>query len=328
MSAPRLPAGVAWNDLAESLERQDEVFTASREKRRRPRGYADWRPQRKTHALLNAVGDVIQEYRDYLPLTVRQIFYRLVGAYDYPKTEQAYERLAEKLVRARRAGLLAFDVIRDDGVVTFSTEYFADTDAFWDATGRRIRDYRRDRQAGQAVYVELWAEAAGMLEQLARVADRYSVPVYSAGGFSSLTANRRIADRALERNTPTVLLHVGDHDPSGASIFASMAEDAAAFVQADRVILPQRIDAERIALTEDQITDLDLPTTPPKSSDSRTRRWRGDTCQVEALAPDQLASIVEGAIQRRLDLVRVAHVVSAEEIDQVELFKGLPRGSE
>ena len=32
---------------------------------------------------------------DHLSLTIRQIFYRLVGAHGYEKTEQAYDRLIE-----------------------------------------------------------------------------------------------------------------------------------------------------------------------------------------------------------------------------------------
>ena len=69
----------------------------------RPRGFVDWRPQATTLALLDQVRDVLDEYADYLPLTVRQVFYRLVGAYGYDKTERAYERLSEALNRARPA---------------------------------------------------------------------------------------------------------------------------------------------------------------------------------------------------------------------------------
>lgn len=98
-------------------------ITAGRENRRsRPKGYAAWRPQQKTKVLLDQVFAVLDEYDDHLPLTVRQIFYRLVGQYDYDKTEQAYDRLAEHLVRARRARLVPFDVIRDDGIVSYSTD--------------------------------------------------------------------------------------------------------------------------------------------------------------------------------------------------------------
>ena len=45
---------------------------------------------------------ILIDFDDYLPLTAWQIFYRLVGGYDYPKDENAYTRLCEKLNRARR----------------------------------------------------------------------------------------------------------------------------------------------------------------------------------------------------------------------------------
>jgi len=72
----------------------------------RPRGFASWRPQKKTMALLAQVNAVLDEYRAYLPLTVRQVFYRLFGAANYEKTENACARLYETANRARRAGYL------------------------------------------------------------------------------------------------------------------------------------------------------------------------------------------------------------------------------
>src|SRR4051794_11686514 len=136
--------------------------TAGRENgRTRPKGYAGWRPQAKTRVLLEQVNAVLEEYADHLPLSVRQIFYRLVGQHGYEKSERGYERLAEHLVRARRARLIPFEVIRDDGVLTVEHDWYADIKSFWNDTGRRIHEYRRDRQAGQPVRVELWCEAAG-----------------------------------------------------------------------------------------------------------------------------------------------------------------------
>jgi hypothetical protein len=85
-------------------------FTAGRENgRRRPRGYADWRPQRKTRELLGRVEEVLSAYDEHLPLTVRQVHYLLVSGYGYPKTEAEYKRLAEHLVRARRARMIPFE---------------------------------------------------------------------------------------------------------------------------------------------------------------------------------------------------------------------------
>ena len=106
--------------------------------------------------------------------------------------------------------------------------------------------------------LELWCEAAGMAPQLARVADIFSVPVFSTGGFASLTTVRQIADRALDRDVPTVLLHVGDYDPSGESIFELIAVDAAAFVEADRPIRTLELIPRRVALVAAQVAAYEL----------------------------------------------------------------------
>jgi hypothetical protein len=82
------------------------------------RGFAPWSPHQDTLALLELVRAILTEYAEYLPLTLRQIFYRLVGANGYEKTEQAYERLGEHLNRARRARLIPMSAIRDDGGAT------------------------------------------------------------------------------------------------------------------------------------------------------------------------------------------------------------------
>lgn len=180
-------------------------------------------PQAKTRQLLDQVDEIFSVYEDYLPLTVRQLYYALVGRYDYPKTDSAYERLCEHLVRARRARLIPFEWLRDDGVVVIQHRWFDGTADFWDHIGQQAQVYRRDKQSEQRLYVELWTEAAGMMPQLARVAEDYSVPVYSCGGFASLSAVRQIVDRAYARNVPTVLLHVGDFDPSGEAVFDHVA---------------------------------------------------------------------------------------------------------
>lgn len=303
------------------------TVTSSRDmRRRRPRGYAEWRPQAKTRELLDQVGEILAEYQDYLPLTVRQIFYRLVGAYDYEKTERAYARLSEALVRARRARLIAFDDIRDDGVVVMAERWYADEQDFVEEFARQAEHYRRDRQQGQAHRLELWSEAAGMLPQLANVAHDYSIPVYSASGFVSLTAVRSIVDRARKRDGATVLLHVGDFDPSGESIFDAMARDAQAFLERDRLIATQRIIPRRVALTAEQVGLFGLPTSPPKSSDSRTQNWAGvATCQLEALAPDDLASLLRLAIVEWLDQERLHLEVGLEAADRAALTRALPR---
>jgi len=62
-------------------------ITAGRENgHRRPKGYdLDYSPHGKTRAILDQVGEIIEEYEDHLPLSVRQIFYRLVRPLPVPE---------------------------------------------------------------------------------------------------------------------------------------------------------------------------------------------------------------------------------------------------
>ncbi len=268
----------------------------------RPRGFAPWNPAEESLALIDQVKMVLREYREHLPLTARQIFYRLVGAYGYEKTERAYSNLCEKLVRARRAQMIPFAAIRDDGTIQHPGAWGYDDPAqFWETLKDAGRGYKRDPREGQGYRVELWCEAAGMAPQLTRVAEPLGVPVYSTGGFSSVTVTHEIAQRASRSELPTIFLHIGDYDPSGESIFDAMSSDALNFyagLNGGGYLSEHedRFHAVRVALTAEQVEEYELPTAPPKSTDSRSRNWYDETCQAEAMPPDLLAQITETAI--------------------------------
>ncbi len=86
------------------------------------------------------------------------MFYALVGGGKVEKSEQEYRRLCEHLNRARRAGMIPFGDLRDDGVVVMSRRCYDGVEGFHDDTARRAREYQRDRQAGQPQRIELWCE--------------------------------------------------------------------------------------------------------------------------------------------------------------------------
>lgn len=276
---------------------------ASLKKVPRSCGYiTSYNPQAKTRALLDQVQAVLDEYRDHWPLTCRQIFYRMVGAHGYDKSEAAYGRLCHHLANARRARVIPFHAIRDDGVTTYRREHFDSRDDFLRHLRGMGQRYKRNKLAEQDVHIEVWCEAAGMLPQIDTVAEPYSVKAYSSGGFDSLTAKKDLADRICRIAKPTVILHLGDCDPSGEGIFDSVAQDVTAFVDADRPHGLVSVEFERIALTRAQVAEFDLPTAPAKASDTRSRSWDGGTCQLEALPPDKIAEIVDGSILRHIDL--------------------------
>ena len=151
---------------------------------RRVRGFAPWSPQGTTLQLLDQVRGVLGEYEDYLPLTIRQIFYRLVGAHDYEKTERAYARLCEHLNRARRARLIPMDAIRDDSGTISEPSNCDSIEQFMTAIRSMAAVLKLDRSAGQKKHrLVVTCEAAGMVPQLERVAHPFGITVMSGGGF-------------------------------------------------------------------------------------------------------------------------------------------------
>lgn len=176
----------------------------------RRRGFiADRRPRAGTRELLDRVNQVLAEYAD--PLTLRRIFYRLVGVHDYDKTELAHGRLGEILNKARHGRLVPMDATRDDGFTSAVPSFFMGEDDFVDAVGAAAQNLRLDRQRGQPSRLAQRCEASGMVPQLQRVTDPFGVAVYSGGGFNSLTDKHRIGKEWAE---PVTVLHFGDHDPS------------------------------------------------------------------------------------------------------------------
>ncbi len=301
--------------------------------RKRPKGYAPWRPQKKTRIILEQVDEVLRDYREYLPLTVRQIFYRLVGAFGYEKTEQAYERLCEKLVRARRARMIPFDHIRDDSASVMNHLHFDGEEDFYAYVNGLAQNYTQDKLAKQGYDVRLHCEAEGMMPQMHAALKDFSIPVYSCSGFDSLTARRQLAkwfhDSYTYKGKTPIMLHVGDYDPDGESIFESLVEDVWSFLSRDAPGLVSRHEREhlfvRVALVEEHVAMFELPTAPPKETSSRTKNWTGTgTCQLEALPPDELRAIVVGNVLEFIDLETLDRDRAAEVTARRNIAGALP----
>jgi hypothetical protein len=269
----------------------------------RAKGFASWRPQRRTEPLLLDIEAVLVEYREYLPLTVRQVFYRLVSK-GYPKSESFYGSVQEKCNRARRSGRIPFTSIRDDGVSRLGGEtglFYETPREFYEDHEELYNYYERSWHADQPAYVAVLCEAAGMVPMLGRAVRDYRVSIASSSGFDSLTVKHDLFRDAVDRyegfGQKTILLHLGDHDPSGVSIHESMSEDLEAFcADRDKAGL---VELRRVALTPGQIRAYGIATTPDeiKPTDSRSRAFieRGlePAAQLEAIPPDTLSAVAK-----------------------------------
>jgi hypothetical protein len=301
---------------------------------KRHRGFIEvFRPRAATSALIERVQEVLVLYADHLPLTLRQIFYRLVGAaaadgmVGYPKTEQAYERLGEAVVKARRAGLIDFDAIRDDGAVRENPSGYDGIDGALRTIEYIVDNYRLSRQIGQPVYTILACEAAGMVPQLARVADPFGVPVISGGGFDSVTAKYELAKEIAEITRLVRVLDLGDHDPSGKHRISNLEEDVRGFLL--RLNPDVQVIFERVAILPEHVARFGLQTAPKKATDNRSFEGIGAdlnaTVQAEALAPDDLAGLVGDALRVGWDEDAAARLQEREEDERERLQRWLER---
>jgi hypothetical protein len=258
----------------------------------RDRGYITWRPTRRICAKLDVVQGVLATYHDQLPMTVRQIFYVLVARLVIQKTALEYRNLAYVLRKARRARIIPFEHVHDQGsTLPGALLGFSDAgDLAW-LIRHEVRTFDLDPLTAQPHPVILWCEAAGMLAQLKRVGAPYGVDAIAGGGFDSITDKWKIVQLVREAGRPFEVLHVGDLDRHGESIFEVLAEDVPAFDEHEG-----NVSFTRVAVTPEQIRLHELPEDFEKPG----------VVQAEALPPDVLAQIVDAAIRERLDLDLVA----------------------
>lgn len=296
------------------------------------RGYAKWKPKAEALYWVRVASQVLDEFQDYWPLSVRQIFYRLVADHGYDKTEAAYNRLTGYLSRSRRAGLLEWNAIRDGGLGRgVHARYFDGEEGFMDAVRRNAETMQLNRQQNQPAVIELWCEAGGMVPILQGIAGPYSCRVNTGGGYDSVTAKHRLAERVRDRAAAglrTIILHVGDFDGSGEDMANVLHEDARHMVvrqvldgvlagEIDEDYQPEHLrkemanlgshwsreailwaldhfDVQRVALTAKQVVERGVETAPPKPSDSRTVEFvRRNQWVVEELGTDQISAQLE-----------------------------------
>lgn len=285
----------------------------------RPRGFiSNWQPKSDTQELICNVQDILDEYSDIKPLTLRQVFYMLVSGYGFDKTERAYKRLCETMNRARRAQMIEMDDIRDDGLRKVTPHGWESESAILSTFRSYGSRFRLNRQQGQPVHLMVWCEAGGMLPQLAAYCEDYGVPVLSSGGFDSVTTKHNFARDACEFDAVEIL-HIGDHDPSGVHMCSSLDEDLSAFVS----YYGGHIEVTRLAVTPAQIQAMGLPQAPPKRTDNRA--FSGLTTQAEAIPPRRLRDIVQDALSDRIDDEIFQDTLAEEEEIRLSLTTKLAR---
>lgn len=226
------------------------------------------------------------------PLSVRGVFYRVMSAGVVAKSEKEYGVVQRRILKLRRSGELPYSWIAD------GTRWHVKSRS-WDSVEQALADaavsYRRALWNDQVEYVEVWSEKEAISSIVSPVTDSYDVPLMIARGFASESFLWSTASTIRSIGKPTTIYQLGDHDPSGIAAWDHTKRRLRDFA-------PEvEISFERIAVTEEQITTLGLPTRPTKVSDSRARNFTGESVEVDAIPTAVLKSLVEAAIERHID---------------------------
>jgi hypothetical protein len=125
--------------------------------------------------------------------------------------------------------------------------------------------------------------------------DPWDVPLMVTRGYASLSF-LHAAGKVIEAcRKPTFLYYFGDYDPSGLDIPRVVEKRLREFAPYADVTF------ERVAVTPQQIEELSLPTRPTKKKDSRSKNFKGESVEVDAIPPHTLRELVRDCITRHID---------------------------
>lgn len=230
-------------------------------------------------------------------LTLRQLYYQFVSRDLLSNTVQNYKRLGSVVNDARLAGLIDWDAIEDR---TRNLETLAHWESPADIVEACSHQFRVDRWANQSFRVEVWIEKEALAGVFERICQEYDVPYLCCRGYTSQSEMWSAAMRLKTHQASgqkCVILHFGDHDPSG----IDMSRDIS-----DRLrVFGARINFKRIALTMEQIEEHRPPPNPAKETDSRFADYQSEfgdeSWELDALDPKTLHDLLSDELKELID---------------------------
>lgn len=248
---------------------------------------------RRTRAQIAELDDAIYEIAEVEhPLTVRSCFYRCVSRGAIEKTEKGYAAVQRRVLAMRRDGRLPYVWFSDGSRFAIRPQSWSSAET---ALNIWASSYRRALWNDQRVHLEIWSEKDAIRSTISSVTSAWQIPLMIARGYSSESFLWTTAEEIRRDGKPAVIYQLGDHDPSGI--------DAWRHTKAKLREFAPEIDftCRRLAVTEAQIEELNLPTRPTKTTDTRAKNFEGESVEVDAIPSPVLRDLVNDAIVQWVD---------------------------
>jgi hypothetical protein len=260
--------------------------------------YQDINFRQQSLDLISRVNKIVGEYKAKgYELTLRQVYYQLVARDIIPNNERSYKNTGNLISDGRMAGLIDWDAIIDR---TRELRKNSHWDSPADIVLTCAKQFQYDKWEGQEYYVEVWVEKDALIGVVERACKKLDVPYFSCRGYTSQSEMWSAAERLIdhEGNRQQVIIHLGDHDPSG----KDMSRDIV-----DRLnVFGVNPIFTRIALNMDQIEQYNPPPNPTKLTDSRANGYIeefGEECwELDALKPEVIDGLITHTVNKYLDI--------------------------
>lgn len=251
--------------------------------------YKEIRFQQKSLDLIELVNQVVDEYSAQgYELTLRQVYYQLVARGYIPNNERSYKNVGSLINDGRLAGLIDWHSVTDR-TRNLRSESHWDTPADVIASARY--SYNLDKWKGQPNYVEVWVEKDALVDIVGQACSPLDTPYFSCRGYTSQSEMWSAAQRFIrqKQRKKRIIIHLGDHDPSGINMTRDIQERLEMF-GADVFV-------KRVALTMNQIQTYNPPPNPAKITDSRASKYidqfGDESWELDALEPKVITDLIK-----------------------------------
>lgn len=243
--------------------------------------------------MIEKANEIIEEYQAKgYNLTLRQLYYQFVARAWIENKDRNYKNLGKAVSNGRLAGLISWQAIVDRTRRFMANPHWPNPESILESCQE---SYAIDMWANQPNHVEVWIEKEALVGVISEPCSELDVMYFACKGNASQSASWRAAMRAREKideGKEIIILHLGDHDPSGVDMTRDIAQRFKTFR------IPVTID--RIALTMDQVEELEPPPNPTKTTDPRStgyiEEYGDESWELDALPPEYIDDLVREKI--------------------------------
>lgn len=298
----------------------------------------DFRPD--SRATIAQANRILHEYAAQgFDLTLRQLYYQFVARGFLANKDTEYKRLGSIVNDARLAGLIDWDHITDRTRNLRALRHWNDPG---DMANWASRQFNLDLWKTQPYHVEVWIEKDALVGVIEGICQELDVGFFSCRGYTSQSemwgASQRLG-RKLKAGKKILILHLGDHDPSGIDMTRDIRDRLSLFIRSDSTIeylesvegdypdktwselqdvekviegvgerlreVRNSFTVDRIALMMEQVKEFNPPPNPAKLTDSRAAdyvdRFGYESWELDALDPTTMAGLIRSGIEGVMD---------------------------